>query len=588
MGIYRSNSYLFYFSGLLITALLYQNCGPGFRSSSTASLSQVNEILSQNSLQCDPQQTPSDTELKRLSKNEYFNSVRDLLVKGGATDLANQVAAMSNLVPTDNLGYFSNMDSSLSTGHINGYYQVSRRISDYFLANETRLINFVNSFAGCQEFNQVCLGQFIQNFGLRSFRRPLTQDEVSRYTSALGSNNAQAFREVIFVFLQSPQFLFHLETEGSPIAGNENALSLSSYELASRISYGFLQTTPNDFLMDLAANGSILSESGRQSAINHIFSTQQDQVKVTFKDFYSQWLKTKSFETFQFNPSSTKYDAFLNGANPNINDMIDEVDQMIQFYTWTQNGSLQDMLTSPYSFARAPALANLYGVEPWNQDPNQMVTLPAGERSGLLTRSFFLVSPNEETHPIHRSAFIRRQILCEDLAPPPDTLPPDALAPPAHDPSLTTRQRFEQKTSPGACMGCHSIINPVGFALENFDGLGRFRQFERVFEDDGQFTQLPVDASAQPQIIYGSQRQVTNGMELSELVAESGKADICFAKQIWRYTHKRMEQPKDNCSLVPLAAASLKEGGGFLETLKTIISTPSFTTRYWGSGDEGR
>ncbi len=574
-----SKNLFFFIISSSIAIFLYQNCGSSFEASGNG----IGSFTSFSSIKCDLSQQPSDTPLKRLTKVEFLNSVRDLLEKGQAFELAAQVLGSANLVPTDNLGDFTNMDDTISQGHVNGYYQIASQVRNYFERNSVVFSSFINSYANCTQNNETCLRNFITEFGLRAFRRPLQPAEVERYVRVLDPSARQSFSEIVFVFLQSPQFLFHIETEGSGLAGNENALQLSPYELVSRLSFALVSTTPDDTLLNMAANGSILSESGKEQALNHILNNRTAEVQATFKDFYSQWLKTRSFASFQFNPSSTKYDAFLAGATPRIEDMISEVDDLMNYYTFESSGSIHDLLTSPFSFARSTELANIYGVSSWDGDYQNLQRLPANERSGLLTRAFFMVSPNDESHPIHRSVFIRRQLLCETIAPPPDTLPADALLPPEHDPSLTTRQRFEQKTSSSSCMGCHSVINPVGFAFEAYDGIGRYRQFERVFEDDGRFTELPLDTQVEPKIDFQSSQQVNGPIELTQLMADSGKVDACFAKQLWRYTHKRRERPQDNCSVLDMAQTSAREGGGLLETLKKVISTDTFTRRYWGN-----
>lgn len=562
--------------------MLFQNCSPiGESVFSSSSSTDVAAPVFNSSLRCDPQLTPSSTDLRRLTKAEYINSLTDLLRRGGVTDVPALLGDSANLIPSDSIGYFSNMDDSLSQTHVSGYHSIATRVAQAIVANPTSLNAFLQGYGRCSDTSETCLRNTVAAFGLWTFRRPLTSAETTRYWSGFTGQGAEKVRQMIFVFLQSPQFLFHLEVTGAFTDSRQNALQLTSYEMAARLSYTFWETMPDEQLFSMAANQSLTTPSGIDAAITHIFSTANlAKVKSTFKNFYSEWLKTKNLAQFQFNPPTTKSTAFREGLNPNISDMIDEVDQMVDYYVWQDPSSFETLLTSNRSFARRSSVAQIYGVPTWSGQPQDVVELPAEQRAGLLTRALFLVSPNEETHPMHRSVFVRRQILCDTISSPPANLPPDALLPPDHDPSLTTRERYEQKTSGASCMGCHSVINPIGFSLEMFDGLGRYRTAEKVFEDDGTFTSLRINPVVQPRIVYNSLETANDPIHMNRMIASSGKADQCFVTQVWRFTHKRMETVNDHCGIQNLLNELRKPNGTMLDALKAVGKLQ--TIRYVG------
>jgi hypothetical protein len=570
---------------MIMTAVLYQNCGPGFSSGQSATFQSFDVFGSR--LSCDVSLNPSESPLKRLSKNEYFNSLEDLLDQGNVSDLKASLQDSLNIVPTDSLGNFINMDDTISQNHINGYQLVADQLSEAIASQAQYRQAFMNAYAGCSTFDQACIRRFIEGFGLWTFRRPLTTEQVNRYINALAGQNEELVEEIIYVFLQSPQFIFHVEVDGQEIAGNPKALFLDNYEMISRLSYAFWERMPDETLFQLAANSNLQTDVGLEQALQHVFSPENsNKVQAGFRNFYRQWLKLSEFENFQFNPSTPRYETFLDGIQPNVDGMIQEVEDMIEHYTWTGNGDLFDILTNQRSFAQDRQLASIYGVQPWSGDSNDVVTLPQGERAGLLTRAFFHVSPDEKTHPIHRAVFIRRQILCDDIPAPPADLPPDALLPPEEDYTLTTRQRYDAKTSPSSCVGCHSLINPVGFALENFDAIGRFRNFETVFDSNDEPRQLPIDTVVEPKIPYQSTDQVNGPVELSYHIANSGKADECFATQWWRYTFRRMEKREDHCAIEQVRDTLISETGSLVESLKQIARSRDFRQRHWSDNEE--
>src|SRR5262249_3278245 len=133
-------------------------------------------------------------------------------------------------------------------------------------------------------------------------------------------------------------------------------------------------------------------------------------------------------------------------------DMIQEVLDLVNHYTLSTDGTFDDILTSPYSFARTPALAGIYGVAAWDRTKEHLVPLPPGQRSGLLTRAAMVSSNSENTRPIIKGVLILRRVLCSDIPPPPPTV---NVTPVVHVPDKTTRQSVEEGTANPTCTGCH-------------------------------------------------------------------------------------------------------------------------------------
>jgi hypothetical protein len=259
--------------------------------------------------------------------------------------------------------------------------------------------------------------------------------------------------------------------------------------------------------------------------------------------------------------------------------MIDDVLGMAEYFVWTKPSPLSALFTSELSFNKGSELAKIYGVAAWN-GASPAPSFPAGERPGLLTRALFLSSGSANTRPILKGVFIRRRMLCDDLAPP----PPGANAvPPELRPDMTTRQVVQELTEkPGTvCASCHkSMINPLGFATEGFDSIGRHRTEQRLFSAAGVETgSKPVDTTSVPSVILGDTTPSTGPGDLARQIVASGKAEACLARNYFRFTYARWEDVEiDGCTLETLRQ-SLAAGGKVSDLLVKVALTPSFRQR---------
>lgn len=183
------------------------------------------------------------------------------------------------------------------------------------------------------------------------------------------------------------------------------------------------------------------------------------------------------------------------------------------------------------------------------------------ERAGLLTHAWFLADATASTRPIQRGVRIRRTLLCDELAPPP---PGVAAVPPERRPDQTTRQAIETLTEqPGiVCASCHALaINPLGFAFEGFDSLGRARSEQASLGSDGtRLGVLPVDTVTVPRVTAGDERVSTGPVDLVQLLLQSGKLEACLARNYFRFTFGRYEDPRDGCALERLRARLVESG----------------------------
>jgi hypothetical protein len=207
-------------------------------------------------------------------------------------------------------------------------------------------------------------------------------------------------------------------------------------------------------------------------------------------------------------------------------------------------------------------------------------SFPAGERPGLFTRALFLTTGSPNTRPIMKGVFLRKNVLCDDIPPPPagaNAVPPELRE------DMTTREVVEEITQMDGtvCAGCHAtVINPLGFASESFDALGRHRSEQVLFDADGNVVdRKPVDTNVVPQIVEGDETTASGPLELMTLVAESGKAEACLARNYFRFTFARWEDlSRDGCALEAFRAR-LADGGTFQDLLREAVLSSAFRER---------
>ena len=527
-------------------------------------------------LACDPAAPDGLSPLRRLGLADYLNSLRDLLAAKG---LDGELAAISDelaQLPPDgeNQALFADMDPRVTQRHADAYYGVADALSQRLTSDPARLAALAGDCATAATVQASCVDAFVHAFGARALRHPLTSDEAARYTSLAeaGNSGAEAVRRVVFSLLLSPDFLYQLELGTAAVRTGE--YDLGAHELAQRLSFHFLRSQPDAELLAAADSGELATDSGFTAAVDRLLA--DPRTRQTLFRFFEEWYQLRGFAGFA---STRSFRAFAGGLAPDLElfgDMLDEFETLIAHTTFDTDGSYADLLTNNLAFVRSPRLAELYGISAWSGSGTP-AAFPAGQRSGLLTRAAALVEGNELTNPVKRGAFVLKHVLCQDLSPP-SNLPAEALALPPADPNLSTRERFALKTAPGECAGCHGAINPLGFALEAYDALGRFRTTETLYTDDGEVAATVPVNSAVELSLDGVPVMATDPAAFSQALAASPRTVACFARQYFRFSRRRFETASDACAVEAIARAA-SGAGSLREAFRSIALHPSFRKR---------
>lgn len=374
---------------------------------------------------------------------------------------------------------------------------------------------------------RACALALIDEFGPLAWRRPLAAVERERLAALydVGVTDGSfhdASRMLFEALLLSPHFLYIVEL-GEIEPERAGFHRLDDWELATRLSYSLCERTPDATLRAAAAAGELHTpEQVREQALRLL---DEPCGRETVARFYRQWLHLEQLVGLARDPAV--YPDYVAATMPDA--MAREADRFLAELTWNEDASFAALMTADHTWVDASAAA-LYGLDVAG-DELVRVELPP-ERMGLLTLPGVLTvtSKFSQTSPVHRGAFVIRDLLCGTLSTPPGNVD---ITPPELDPSLTTRERWAAHSEQPACAGCHVRLDPIGFALEEFDAIGRHRTTENG---------KPIDASGGLPDLGVADGELVGGVALAEVIAASDEAALCFAKQWFRFAGARVEQ----------------------------------------------
>lgn len=559
---------------MLVSLPLYLNCS---EFSAPEEGLDFSSLGNNSKFQCEPTSLPTVSNTRRLTKNEYLNTLKDLTRGFSQNDqeaLWNYIKSYTVQIPDDtNIdNRFSENSNFVSQQLIDAFIDVGIGIADFIAASEIRLTQFIGSCAAGGEVDQACITRFSIGMGKKIFRRPLSPTEIQDLGQNLSMYSDSTAKWLLARMFSSPHFFMHIEDSKKDLGGGLH--EITDYALANRISYFLFDTMPDDELFSAAENGSLATASGIESQIMRMSTGKnQDRLSSLMSSFFNQWLKIDEMvlPDPQANPLMQNY---ANGDQLTKASIKNEIHEMINYFTFENPGRFTDLFTTEISFAVDDNLARIYGVPKWDGNPRQLVRFPSGQRSGLLTRAAFLANQGSLAKPIQRGIHIRHDLLCDALPPPPPEIFEMREIP--FDPDTTTRERITRKTSDKSCMGCHSKINDTGFALGNYDSFGRFVFKEKIFDPQtgALLQEHPVDTHVQPNITPETSNQIFNSaIDFSRAIAESGAAERCFVTTFYEFVFRKSPDIEaDGCQLEQMRA-NVNDAEGSLSKLLFSIPT---------------
>ncbi len=405
--------------------------------------------------------------------------------------------------------------------------------------------------------------EVINNFVRRAYRRPISSGEVERLVRFVdlaqseGENFESGIKLALQAVLVSPHFLFRGELQTDP-NDSKSIHPIDEFALASRLSYFLWSSMPDDELVRLAEQGTLRKNLERQ--IRRMLGDKKSSALV--ENFAGQWLQIRNLNLVM--PDSEKFPTFDDDLRA---DMRKET-ELFFASVLKENRSVFDFLTANYTFVNQ-RLASHYGIAGNFGEQFQRVSLKGTGRAGILTQGSILTltSNPTRTSPVKRGKWVLENILGTPPPPPPPNVP-NLEEEKGAALSGTLRQRMEQHRANPLCASCHARMDPIGFAFENFDGVGAWRK------QDGD---LPIDSTGE----LTSGETFRDATDLRKILASKKRDDFvrCLSEKLLTYALGRGMEMYDRCAIEQISKRLEKKGYKFNDLILEVVRSVPFQLR---------
>lgn len=493
--------------------------------------------------------------LRRLTVPQYQNSLVELF--GDTIERPTELEVDTVLHGFASIGAAQVALSPRATELLEG---AALKVAQQALTDPARRMGLV----GCAPAGgpgDTCVRAFLRRFGRKAWRRPLADGELERYAGVadLGARELSdpwaGLSYAIAGMLQSPNFVYRVEL-GTPAPGDPSQRVFDGYELATRLSFLLWNSTPDDALLDAAAAGQLATPEGLRAQAERLLATPR--ARTALESFWRELLRLSELDALPH--SVTAYPQ----ATPTLGAaMRAETLAVLDGLVFDGDGDYRRLFTADRTVVNGE-LASLYGIAGVTGSGMQAVAMPVGSpRRGLLGQASFLAlnAHATSTSPTRRGKFVREALLCQAIpAPPPNVsteLPPDGAQGPR-----TMRQKLETHRSQAQCAGCHALMDPIGLAFEQFDGIGAYRATDRG---------LAIDASGE---LDG--RAFRDAAELGQVLSEHPLLGPCLTRSLLRYSTGRLESAVEQPLIERLSGSFAAQHFQVRALLSELVQSEAF------------
>ena len=426
--------------------------------------------------------------------------------------------------------------------------------------------NHLSKVTSCIEQTTDCRRRYISDFGLRVFRRPLRSEEVDTFEALhiTGTSFQDGVQLVLSAMFQSSSFLYRYEL--GDLTNQSPQLQLTPYELASNLSYFLTDSTPDAVLLQAAAEDRLSTPEDLEREALRLLET--DRAKSVLANFVYGWLEIDDLSTaLKANGSAVAYGPRVQTA------MLKETSSFFQA-VFDSDGTLDELLTADYTYINIE-MAVYYKIFDVGSDDYVRLDRPYRRLPGILGHASFLTrhSLSEQSSPVQRGYIIRKRLMCESIAPPPDGIDTNIAAPEPGQQQTTRDKYAEHGLNPG-CIGCHRLLDPIGFTFENYNELGLRREIQNGITIDATGT-IEENTQMSPQervSVPGSPLPLAGYNDLLDFLVDSDQIEECFARFVSYYAH--------GVDYVPVNMDEVRKRGSTLKAyFMTVIRSPQFSER---------
>ena len=391
------------------------------------------------------------------------------------------------------------------------------------------------------------LKQFARKFAEAAFRRPISDDDYQHFIEhqfAKAKTPEIGVKRAVIFTLKAPQFLYpDLPSDGPP----------NSYDVAARLALSLWDSIPDTTLLRAAAENKLQTRD--QIAAQAARMVADPRTNVKLHGFFYHWLELERAEAIA---KDTKL--FPEFGPAVLADLRRSLWQFIDQVVWSDQSDYRELLQADYLLLNE-RLAKLYGKSVTGED-FQRVAFDPKQRAGVVTHPYLLatLASSKQTSPIHRGVFLTRNIVGMTLKPPPKAI---AFEDAKFDLHLTMREKITELTKNDNCMGCHKTINPLGFSLENYDAIGRWR----TKEDN-----KPINATADFATDEGQNVRLTGARDLVKFAVENPDGHRAFIHQLFEHCVKQAVNLYGPDTLEDLRQSFTKSGFNIRKLLAEIAT----------------
>ncbi len=501
---------------------------------------------------CDVQEIkPGPSPLRRLTRFEYGNTIRDLLGDTGGHE--DDFPAEAEVHGFDNNASSMTVTPALAEQYARAADKIADRATEHF---ETLM-----ECDPAKQGEHTCVDSFVRRFGRRAWRRPLRAAEHSRLMDFFEQMRGQyefrrALRSLLAVLLQSPHFLYRVEIEPSEFE-ETRIVRPNPWEMASRLSYLLWATMPDEALFEAAQNNKLGAPEDIARQARRML--RDPKARRMLRHFTSQWLDLQL--TDAIDRDSDLWNPAMRSA------MRAETETFVERTVLDGPGDLKTLLTASHTWVNDWG-ARLYEVSSPQGSNMERVELDPSQRAGLLTHPSILTitAKTKETSPVLRGHFVRDRFLCQTLPPPPGNVDTTLPEP---QPGLTTRERLSEHSDNDACSGCHQLMDPIGFGLESYDEMGIWRDEENGTPIDtrGELSATDVDGDFE------------GAVQLAHALATSQQVAQCIRTHWFHFAYGRTSTEEDTCTISHLDRVFQESNLSMVELIVALTQTNAFLYR---------
>lgn len=410
---------------------------------------------------------------------------------------------------------------------------------------------------------EACVERIVTNLARRAYRRPVTPREVAglmkfvALAKAQGQSTEQGIQLALEAMLVSPEFLFRVERDPNP-KDPLDTHRITDYELATRLSYFLWSSMPDDELFGLAESGRLHEPAVLEAQVTRMLADRK--VSAFADNFAGQWLETRNLDTIT--PDPKKFPEWT----PQLKEDFRSETRLFFQYVLSQNRPISDFVDARYTFLNQ-SLARFYGIPDVKGPDFRKVDLTTDQRGGVLTQGGVLAvsSYPNRTSPTIRGKYILNNLLGSPPPPPPPDVPVLDVSKVGSDVSL--RQQLEAHRANPVCASCHSKMDVLGFGLENYDAIGKWRTM------DGRF---PIDVGG----TMPNGKSFQTAAQMRAILLDSlPEVSRCLTEKMTTYALGRGMQPYDQRALDQIEKAVAADGYRFQTLIREIVMSLPFQSR---------